>query len=280
MKRVISFKCLLLVIAIVGITNVYAQHHTGVWVSDDAELLCTDKVTMYFEKQSDDCVNVTLIVDDVTKESVKFSKDTVIRGCISDDFNLKFISDRIVKVNGRKLIKAENFEMCEPYDMPTATDKESIGKCLTEWRLGSIIEFDNATQDIYIEVNTPQNMFLYYILKNTNYYYLRAARIENVNEGSLFYQNIRLMHQPAASGEFTIHFSPNNKRDVTGKLDINTEAFNPDACYFDPNGGIYWSYTSHTPNQIILNGCAGDTYYVNRRLKTHNFVSEWIKSTK
>ena len=115
---------------------------------------------MYFEKQSDDCVNVTLIVNDVTKESVKFSKDSVIRGDIPADFNFEFTSDKNVKVNGRKLIKAEEFEMCEPYDMPIATDKKSIGKRLSEWRLGTIIEFDEATKDIYVEVNTPKNMFI------------------------------------------------------------------------------------------------------------------------
>lgn len=278
MKK-LFFRWILLVVAISGITSAYAQRQTGVWVSNDAELLLTDKVMMYFEKQSDDCVNVTLIVNDVTKESVKFSKDSVIRGAIPADFNFEFTSDKNVKVNGRKLIKAEEFEMCEPYDMPIATDKKSIGKRLSEWRLGTIIEFDETTKDIYVEVNTPKNMFLYYILKDTNYYYLRAARIENVNEGSLFCQNIRLMQQPATSGEFTLYFSPRNKQDVMGKIDINLDAFNPDACYSDPNGGIYWSYTSHTPNQIVLNGCDGDTYYINRRLKSHNYVQEWIKHT-
>jgi hypothetical protein len=28
------------------------EHQTGVWVSDKAELLLTDKIMMYFEKQS------------------------------------------------------------------------------------------------------------------------------------------------------------------------------------------------------------------------------------
>ena len=131
MKK-LFFRWILLVVAISGITSAYAQRQTGVWVSNDAELLLTDKVMMYFEKQSDDCVNVTLIVNDVTKESVKFSKDSVIRGDIPADFNFEFTSDKNIKVNGRKLIKAEEFEMCEPYDMPIATDKKSIGKRLSE----------------------------------------------------------------------------------------------------------------------------------------------------
>ena len=89
MKK-LFFRWILLVVAISGITSAYAQRQTGVWVSNDAELLLTDKVMMYFEKQSDDCVNVTLIVNDVTKECVKFSKDSVIRGDIPANFNFEF----------------------------------------------------------------------------------------------------------------------------------------------------------------------------------------------
>lgn len=36
--------------------NDVIEHQTGVWVSDKAELLLTDKIMMYFEKQSDDAV--------------------------------------------------------------------------------------------------------------------------------------------------------------------------------------------------------------------------------
>ena len=125
MKKLI-LKGVFLVMAIFVTTNIYAKRHTGVWVSNDAELLLTDKIMMYFEKQSDDCINVMLIVKDVTKESIQFSKDTIIRGDLPKDFNLKFVSNKCVKVNRHKLIKAEEIELCEPYDMPTATDKESI----------------------------------------------------------------------------------------------------------------------------------------------------------
>lgn len=60
--------------------------------------------------------------------------------------------------------------------------------------LGATVGVDKKTKDIVVEVNTPKNMFIYHILNGM--YYLRAARIENVNEGTLFYQNIRLMKNP------------------------------------------------------------------------------------
>lgn len=47
--------------------NDVIEHQTGVWVSDKAELLLTDKIMMYFEKQSDDAVLVMLKVDSITK---------------------------------------------------------------------------------------------------------------------------------------------------------------------------------------------------------------------
>ena len=174
------------------------------------------------------------------------------------------------------MVKAESIEMCEPYDMTAANDSNTIADRLTEWRLGATVGVDKKTKDIVVEVNTPKNMFIYHILNGM--YYLRAARIENVNEGTLFYQNIRLMKNPNTQ-ERTVYFSANNQKEVLGNLEINMDGFKPDACYFDPNGGIYWSYTSHTPDQIILNGCAGDTYYINRKMSDNKNMFEWIKST-
>lgn len=248
---------------------------TGVWVSDKAELLLTDKIVMYFEKQSDDAVLAMIKVDSIADDCTLFSKDTIIRQSIPENFAIKHISSNEIVVNGQKMVKAETIEMCEPYDMIAATDSNEIADRLTEWRLGATVGFNKETKEIAVEVNTPKNMFIYYIAGGM--YYLRAARIENVNEGTLFYQNIRLMKNPNTQ-ERTVYFSANNQEEVLGNLEINMDGFKPDACYFDPNGGIYWSYTSHTPDQIILNGCAGDTYYINRRKADDKNMFEWIKS--
>lgn len=250
------------------------ENQTGVWVSDKAELLLTDKIMMYFEKQSDDAVLVMLKVDSVAEDCTLFSKDTIIRQSIPEEFTVKHTSSNEIIVNGQNMTKAENIEMCEPYDMVAADDSNTLSDRLTEWRLGATVGFNKATREIAVEVNTPKNMFIYYIAGGM--YYLRAARIENVNEGTLFYQNIRLMKNPNTK-ESTVYFSSNNQKEVLGELEINMDGFKPEACYFDPNGGIYWSYTSHTPDQIVLNGCAGDTYYINRRMANDESMFEWIK---
>ena len=256
--------------------NDVIEHQTGVWVSDKAELLLTDKIMMYFEKQSDDAVLVMLKVDSITEDCTLFSKDTIIRQSIPEDFAMKHISSNEIIVNGQKMVKAETIEMCEPYDMTAANDSNALADRLTEWRLGAWVKVDKTTNDIDAAVNTPRNMFVYNI--ENGMYYLRAARIENVNEGTLFYQNIRLMKNPNTK-ERTVYFSPNNQNEVLGALDINLDGFKPGTCYFDPNGGIYWSYMSHTPDQIILNGCGGDTYYINRKLAGDKNMFEWIKYT-
>lgn len=247
----------------------------GVWVSDHSELLLTDKIMMYFEKQSDDVVLAMIKVDSMAEDCTLFSKDTIIRQSIPEDFSVKYISSNEIMVNGHKMVKAESIKMCEPYDMTVANDSNTIADRLTEWRLGATVEVDKKTKDMVVEVNTPKNMFIYYILNGM--YYLRAARIENVNQGTLFYQNIRLMKNPNTQ-ENTVYFSANNQEEVLENLEINMDGFKPDACYFDPNGGIYWSYTSHTPDQIILNGCAGDTYYINRKMADNKNMFEWIST--
>lgn len=256
--------------------NGMIESQKGVWVSDKAELLLTDKIMMYFEKQSDDAVLVMIKVDSIAEDCALFSKDTIIRQSIPEKFSVNFSSSNEIMINGHKMVKAESIEMCEPYDMTAANDSNTIADRLTEWRLGATVGVDKKTKDIVVEVNTPKNMFIYHILNGM--YYLRAARIENVNEGTLFYQNIRLMKNPNTQ-ERTVYFSANNQKEVLGNLEINMDGFKPDACYFDPNGGIYWSYTSHTPDQIILNGCAGDTYYINRKMSDNKNMFEWIKST-
>lgn len=254
--------------------NTANECQTGVWVSDKAELLLTDKIVMYFEKQSDDAVMAMIKVDSIAEDCILFNKDTIIRQSIPENFAIKHISSNEIMANGQKMVKAETVEMCEPYDMIAATDSNVLADRLTEWRLGATVGFNKETKEIAVEVNTPKNMFIYYIAGGM--YYLRAARIENVNEGTLFYQNIRLMKNPNTQ-ELTVYFSRNNQSEVMGELEINIDGFKPEACYFDPNGGIYWSYTSHTPDQIILNGCAGDTYYINRRKADDKNMFEWIK---
>lgn len=250
--------------------------HTGVWASDNAELLMTDSITLYFERLADDKIAVMAKIGSMAEEYTIFSKDTVIRGDIPAEFRICQPADNEIHVNSEKLIKVEDVETCPPYEMPTATDRSSIGERLKEWRLGVKASMDKTTGDIYVEANTNENMFVYMI--DNGMYYLRAAKTANVNEGTLFYQNIRLMKNPNTK-ENTVYFAGNNLEIMQKRLEPDIQAFNPDACYFSPDGGIYWSYVSHTADRIVINGC-GELYYVDRPSVSHDQMYEWIKPDK
>ncbi|MBQ9076904.1 MAG: hypothetical protein IJY31_03575 [Muribaculaceae bacterium] len=64
-----------------------AEPQTGVWVGDDAELLMTDKVMMYFEKQPDGDVVAMVRVDSVAEDCARVSRDTIVRSSIPEEFN-------------------------------------------------------------------------------------------------------------------------------------------------------------------------------------------------
>ena len=246
---------------------------TGVWVSDDAELLLTDSVMLYFEKQSDSTVLGVVRVKDLAEDYALFKRDTVFRSSIPADFQVGEITGNTITVNGKSLTKAEEVTTCAPYDMSSLTDMSSIADRLTEWRCGVSVGFDAETNNIYVEANTSENMFIYCIMNGM--YYVRAARIANTSKGTLFFQNIRVMKN-SNTGENTIFSAPDNKDIVLGDLEVNMSAFKADGCYFSSDGGIYWSYVSHTADQIVLNGC-GETYYVNRQTTDKNQLYEWIK---
>lgn len=103
-------------------------------------------------------------------------------------------------------------------------------------------------------------MFVYMI--NPAMTYIRAAATRNNNNGTLFFQNIRMM-QNRNTGELTSHIMPGNLAITQNDLTIDDSKFQPDKCTFMPDGGIYWSLISFTPDEILINGC-GETYRVSR----------------
>lgn len=92
--------------------------------------------------------------------------------------------------------------------------------------------------------------------------YIRAAAARNNNNGTLFFQNIRMMKNKNTE-EYTMYIEPNNFTFSRNDLRIDDSKFQPDSCTFNPDGGIYWSLISFEPDLILLNGC-GETYQVKR----------------
>lgn len=68
---------------------------------------------------------------------------------------------------------------------------------------------------------------------------------------------------------------PHNFSFTSNDLEIDNSKFTPDTCTFSPDGAIYWSLISFTPDNILINGC-GETYQVPRPTEDTP-MQEWIR---
>ena len=238
--------------------------HRGVWASNDAEAVITDSVCMFFEKTPAGLrafLNVPTqdIYSCTTYRDSAFVVETAAPLVLTDGVKIvNGVTVKTLRIGDKEMSKVEELETCKPYEKSRATSKSDVGKCLQEWRLGAKFGKDG---DIFMcEVNTNRHMFIYLI--NPNMTYIRAAATANNDNGTLFFQNIRMMRNNN-TGELTSYMASDNYNIAADNLQIDNSKFNPNACVFNPDGGIYWSLISFTADQIKINGC-GETYYVNR----------------
>ena len=199
-----------------------------------------------------------------------FTADTILTEK-APQYQLALADDGTLSIDGEQLMKVEDIDITQPYDMPYATDKWQIGRCLQEWQLGTVVE--TSGNDIVVMVGTNRNSFMYDITGGM--VYLRAAALLHCNEGSLFIQNIRMMKNPNTKERSNIFFYDSHEF-LTHLPRIDKSKFKPEQCVFAGDGFIYWSYQSHTPNEIKLNGC-GETYTYKRTQKGTPGLIEWIK---
>lgn len=257
-----------------GVINLYAgsrlSEFKGVWASDDAEAVITDSVCIYFAKV-DSTIHATLEIPSLNYyHETTFEKGgTVTSKTLSTSMEILKKGDEI-EIKGSSLKKVEHIEIVAPYEMMECMDTTDIGRCLQEWRLGvSYVVRDNMP---HCEINTNRHMFIYMV--NPSMVYIRAAATRNCDAGTLFSQNIRMMKNQN-TGEFTLALESDNYTKANEDLNIEPTKFNPKACTFSPDGGIYWSVISYTPTEILLNGC-GETYTIYRPEPTWP-LNEWIK---
>lgn len=246
------------------------SNYRGVWASNDAEAVITDSICIYFAKV-DSTMQATLEIPSLglTHKTTFDQSGSVISLNAPSPLEIVRDGDEI-KINGCLLKKVEEIEIVAPYEMMECKYKLDIGKCLQQWRLG--VKYGIQGDMPYCEVNTNRHMFVYML--NPSMVYIRAAATRNNNAGTLFFQNIRMMKNQN-TGEYTMAIDPNNLSVVKNDLEIDNSKFNPNACTFCPDGGIYWSVISYTPDQILLNGC-GETYHIERS-EIESPLDEWIK---
>lgn len=263
MKRLFFAFLLVLVIHCISFANDFSKHR-GVWASNDAEAVVTDSVCIFFEKTPTGLrafLNVPAqgIYSRTTYKDSAFVVETATPLILIDEVKtVNGVAVKTLRIGDKVMSKVEDITTCKPYEKSCAKSKSDIGKCLQEWRLGAKFGKDG---DVFMcEVNTNRHMFVYLI--NPRMTYIRAAATANNNNGTLFFQNIRMMRNNN-TGEMTSYIDPDNYNVAANNLKIDDSKFNPNACVFNPDGGIYWSLISFTPDQIQINGC-GETYYINR----------------
>lgn len=263
MKRLFFAFLLAFVIHSISFASDFSKYR-GVWASNDAEAVVTDSVCIFFEKTPTGLrafLNVPTqeIYSCTTYKDSTFVVETTASLILIDE--VKTINGAAVKtlrIGDKVMSKVEEITTCKPYEKSCANSRSDIGKCLQEWRLGAKFGKDG---DVFMcEVNTNRHMFVYMV--NTHMIYIRAAATANNNNGTLFFQNIRMMRNNN-TGEITSYIEPDNYNIAANDLMIDNSKFNPNACVFNPDGGIYWSLISFTADQIQINGC-GETYYINR----------------
>ena len=232
--------------------------YKGVWSSNKAEAVLTDSICILYY-QADSTMQAILAVPSagVSSKTI-FKKDGTVTTS-SDAAPLQIsAADGLLSINGHALKKVEDIKIVQPYEKEQCKSKFNVGKCLQEWRLGA--GYGLSDDMIYCEVNTNRHMFVYMI--NPSIVYIRAAAARNNNNGTLFFQNIRMMKNQNTD-EYTMYIAPDNYEVSLKDLEIDNTKFQPNTCTFNPDGGIYWSFISFEQDQILLNGC-GETYQVNR----------------
>lgn len=243
--------------------------YKGVWSNDGAEAVLTDSICILYY-QSDSTMQAILAVPSagISSKTI-FKKDGTVTTS-SDAAPLQIsATDGLLSINGHALKKVEEIKIVQPYEKEQCKSKFNVGKCLQEWRLGA--GYGLSDDMTYCEVNTNRHMFVYMV--SPAMVYIRAAATRNNNNGTLFFQNIRMMKNQNTN-EYTMQIEPDNFNITRNDLEIDNSKFQPNACTFNPDGGIYWSLISFEPDLILLNGC-GETYEVKRPALESDY--EWIE---
>ncbi len=246
--------------------------YRGVWAGMKSEAVFTDSVMMYFHRDTLSGTGYGALrvpsrgIDMLTT----FAKDTILFGK-TPDYRIGITPNGTLCIGNDTMKKVESIDIVQPYDMPQAATKLDIGRCLQEWQLGTVVNTDGNS--VQVMVGTNRNSFMYNV--GGGMVYLRAAAMLQCNEGSLFIQNIRMMKNPNTGERSNIFFYDSHEF-LTNLPAIDISKFDPTRCVFAGDMFIYWSYLSHTPDEIKLNGC-GETYTFQRPRKDTPELIEWIK---
>lgn len=268
------------------------QTEIGVWANKDCELIRTENFVLYFERSGN---QISATIQRIEKSSDKFVCKLIGKTIFKDSIvSYKYLNLKLdslidpksigeVQPNGQLKINAngeqqtlhliEKINIVASYDM-SEVDKDKVGLCLQQWRLGTRLTLDYDQNSISFEAGTNKHNYCFVI--QPGFIYCRAAQIRSNNNGTYFAQNIRLMSN---SNESTRYMTKDNRKLSSTDLIIDNSKFDSTKCVFDRNG-IYWSMIKFDKDAIFLNGCGGDTYTVVKEKKTSKVITDWIEFIK
>ncbi|MCJ7507434.1 MAG: hypothetical protein MUO85_01730 [candidate division Zixibacteria bacterium] len=170
------------------------------------------------------------------------------------------------------LFRIEHFDISEDYIPAKKLSESTIKVCLVNWILRSVVIKDGKGNNVGLEINTREHMYIFYVL-GLDSVYCRAARYATSDKGIVFDQNIRAS---LIGGEWGV-FSAKDNTIAAEEKSVDENLFNAEACAFTKSG-IYWSVKSAADDIIELNGCGGETYKWERPTKEDSSdVIEWIR---
>ncbi|OFX18464.1 MAG: hypothetical protein A2033_07530 [Bacteroidetes bacterium GWA2_31_9] len=268
------------------------QSEIGVWANKDCELIITNNFVLFFERNGNE-ISATLqrIEKSGDKLSCKLFSKTIFKDSI---VSYKYVNTKmdslidkssigVIQNDGQIIInsktKQQLLQLIEPlkivdnYEM-FKVEKNNIGLCLQQWRLGSRLTLDSIPNLISFELGTNKHNYAFVI--QDGFIYCRAARIRSYNKGTYFAQNIRLMSNSRENARI---MEEDNQKLSSDDLKIDDSKFDSTKCIFDKEG-IYWSLIKFDSDTIFLNGCGGDIYPVARDEMTSKTITDWIEFIK
>lgn len=154
-------------------------------------------------------------------------------------------------------VRDEFFNMEDIHPIPPTITENNIGECLKCWNMGcneEIISINSKNTFIGVTINTEKHMYIFEILPTS--IYCRAARYRTCNKGVIFNQNFRQSSYPET-------YMIEDNYGVLVPLLVDENLFNSNTCAWNSRS-VYWSVSSFTEDQIVLNGCQGDIYKWNK----------------
>lgn len=147
-------------------------------------------------------------------------------------------------------IDMEMFERTYP-----ESDKLPLAKRMALWNINKFAYCEKGSFNAGID--TEKYSIVYNFIADGSFIYCRVGLNGYCDKGRAMLATTCIRQNGGGMLE-------NNLRALEDYVPIE-DCFVVNSCAFPPDGGWYWSVKEVTHDRILLNGCGGDTYLINRK---------------